>query len=118
MCCPRVRICKGDILVADVEELEKMDVSKIHVKRLNAKEVSTSMNDEKFTFPIVDGTLKLSGRDQILKTSILIRDRPDWREEQENLRIESRGSSSIPLRDSSVYDTEARIDFWSISEKF
>ena len=32
-------ICKGDILVADVEELETMDASEIFSKRLNAKEV-------------------------------------------------------------------------------
>ena len=30
---------KGDVLVADLEELETMDVSEIYSKRLNAKEV-------------------------------------------------------------------------------
>ena len=34
-----VRIWKGDIMVADIEELETMDASEIHSKRLNAKEV-------------------------------------------------------------------------------
>ena len=33
------RIWKGDIMVADIEELETMDASEIHSKRLNAKEV-------------------------------------------------------------------------------
>ena len=32
-------IWKGDILVADIEESEKMDASEIYAKRLNAKEV-------------------------------------------------------------------------------
>ena len=32
-------IWKGDILVADIEELETMDASEIYLKRLNAKEV-------------------------------------------------------------------------------
>ena len=32
-------IWKGDVLVADVEELETMDASEIYSKRLNAKEV-------------------------------------------------------------------------------
>ena len=32
-------IWKGDILVADIEELEQMDASEICAKRLNAKEV-------------------------------------------------------------------------------
>ena len=31
------RIWKGDIMVADIEELEEMDASEIHAKRLNAK---------------------------------------------------------------------------------
>ena len=33
------RIWKGDILVGDIEELEQMDASEIHARRLNAKEV-------------------------------------------------------------------------------
>ena len=32
-------IWKGDVLVADLEELETVDVSEIYSKRLNAKEV-------------------------------------------------------------------------------
>ena len=49
-----VRIWKGDILVADIEELEEMDASEIHAGRLNAKEVLTPMSGEKFMFPIAD----------------------------------------------------------------
>ena len=30
---------KGDILVADIEELGKVDASEIHARRINAKEV-------------------------------------------------------------------------------
>ena len=37
--CTRVGIWKGDVLVADLEELETMDASEIYSKRLNAKEV-------------------------------------------------------------------------------
>ena len=33
------RIWKGDIIDSDIEELETMDASEIHSKRLNAKEV-------------------------------------------------------------------------------
>ena len=39
-------IWKGDILVADIEELEQMDASEIDVRRLNAKEVLTPKNGE------------------------------------------------------------------------
>ena len=34
------KIWKGDILVVDLEEQEKMDSSEIHAERLNAKEVN------------------------------------------------------------------------------
>ena len=34
------RSWKGDIMVADIEELEEMDASELHARRLNAKEVS------------------------------------------------------------------------------
>ena len=95
-----------------------MDASDMRKKRLNAKEVSTPMSGEKFIFPIADGTEKLSGGDQVLRTSTLIRDRPDRGEEQGNLQGESDGSFSTPLQDSSWYDGEARNDFWSISGNF
>ena len=35
------RIWKGDIFVANIEELEQMDASELHARRLNAKEVLT-----------------------------------------------------------------------------
>ena len=108
---------KGDFLVADIGGLEQMGASEIYAKRLNAKEVLT-MSGEKFIFPIADGTVKLSGGDQVLGTSTLVRDRPDRGEEQGNLRGESDGSSSTPLRDSSWCDGEAWNDFWSISGNF
>ena len=66
-------------------------------------------------FPIADGTVKLSGGDQVLRTSTLIRDNPDRGEEQWNLLGESDGSSPTPFQDSSPDDGEARNDCWSIS---
>ena len=42
-------IWKGDILVADIDQLEKMDASEIHAKRL-AKEVLTSMSGENILY--------------------------------------------------------------------
>ena len=43
------RIWKGDVLIADLEELETMDASEIYSKRLNAKEV-TFPNKENLFF--------------------------------------------------------------------
>ena len=59
------RIWKGDILVADTEELEILDVSEIHARRLNAKDVIMPKNGEHFMFPISDGTVKVSVGDQV-----------------------------------------------------
>ena len=94
-------------MVADVEALEQMDASEIHATRLNANEVKTPMNGEKLIVPIADGTVKLSGGHQVLRTSTLIQDRPDRGEEQGNLQGESDGSFSTPLQDSSLSDGEA-----------
>ena len=67
-------IWKGDVLIADLEELETMDASEIHSKRLNAKEVTFPKQGE-FIFPIADGRIKTPGGDQELRTSTLIRPR-------------------------------------------
>ena len=79
-------------MVADIEELQKMDASEVHARRLNAKEVLTPMNGENFTVPIEDGTVKLAGGDQVLRTSTLILESPDRGEEQGDLLVESDGS--------------------------
>ena len=81
----------------------------------NAKEVLTPKKGENLIFPIADGKVKLSGGDQVLRTSTLIRDRPDRGEEQGNLQGESDGSSSDPRQDTSPDGAEAGNDFWSMS---
>ena len=50
------RIWKGDILIAEIEELEKFDASDIHPRRLNAKEVLITHKDGEFVFPVADGS--------------------------------------------------------------
>ena len=52
-------ILKGDVLVADLEELETMDYS----KRLNAKEVIFPKEKGEFVIPIEDGRIKHLGGD-------------------------------------------------------
>ena len=56
-------IWKVDILISDLEDLEKLDASEIYPGRLNAEEVLIRQNDDEFIFPVADGTAKLSGRD-------------------------------------------------------
>ena len=60
------RIWKGDILVADIEELETMDASEIYSKRLNAKEVIFPKENGKFIFSVADGRINRPGGDQDL----------------------------------------------------
>ena len=86
-------IWKGDILVADIEELDEMDASEIYMKRLNAKDVFTPMIGEKLKLSIAVGTVKNFGWDQVLRTFTSIRD-PDGGEERGNLHREPDGSSS------------------------
>ena len=63
-------------MVADVEELETMDVSEIYAKRLNVKAVIFPKEMGQFVFPVADGRIKIIGGDQELKTSSLIWDHP------------------------------------------
>ena len=54
-------------MIADIEELEEMDASVIHARRLNVKEeVLTPMRGDNFILPVADGTVKTSGRDRRL----------------------------------------------------
>ena len=105
-------------MVADIEELEDMDASELHARRLNAKEALTPMKGQKFIFPFADGTVKTSGGDQDLRTFTLTREGPERGEEQDNLRRESDRSSSTSRQDSSWYDGEAKNDFWFFFGRF
>ena len=53
-------IWNGDTLVADVEEIQNLDVSGIKIRRLNAKEVLVPKHGDKFACPCADGTVKLA----------------------------------------------------------
>ena len=92
-----------------------MDASELHARRLSAKEVLTPERSGNFIFPVADGTVKIFGREQRLRTSTLERG-----EEQDILRGESGGlSSPSPQQaDSTQGDAEAKNDFRSITGEF
>ena len=90
--CTRGWLWNGDILVADIEELETMDASEIYSKRLNAKEVIFHKENGKFIFPVADGRTKFVGGVQELRTSTLTRERPIRGECHVDFRGESEGS--------------------------
>ena len=110
-------IWKGDVLVADLEELETMDASEIYSNRLNAKEVIIPNEKRRIYFPIADGRIKTLGGDQDLRTSTLIRHRPIQGESHLDFLGESEGSLPQP-QDSLLDAGEAINDFWSMSGNF
>ena len=109
-------IWKGDVLVADLEELETMDASESYSKRLDSKEVIFPKENGTFIFPAADGRAKLSGGDQDLRTCTLIRQRPIRGEGHLDFLGESEGSLPPP-HDSFPDAGEAINDFWSMSAK-
>ena len=56
-------IWKGHILIADIEELEKLDASEVYTRRLNAKEVLITHKDGEFVLPVANGSANLSKRE-------------------------------------------------------
>ena len=90
------RIWKGDMLVADIEELETMDASEIYSKRLSAKEVIFPEENGKFILPAADGRINISGGNQELRTSTLIREHPIRGESRRDFLGEAEGSLPPP----------------------
>ena len=111
------RIWKGDVLVADLEELETMDASEIYSKRLNAKEVIFPKEKGEFIFSNRRWTNQTLGGDQDLRTSTSIRDRPIRGESHIEFLGDSEGSLPPP-QDSFPDAGEAINDFWSMSGSF
>ena len=74
-----VGIWKGDIMLADIGELEEMDASEIQARRPNAKEVLTPMKGDNFIFPVKRSTsetihltqeLSITGRQEVVSRKI------------------------------------------------
>ena len=58
MLCSR-QFWEEDILIVGIEEMEKLDVSEIFPRRLNAKEVLRTEKDGEFIFLVADGSAKI-----------------------------------------------------------
>ena len=106
-------IWKGDIMVADIEELETMDASEIYSKRFNAKEVIIPKENGIFIFQ----SQMNESKPQELRTSTLTREHPIRGEGQRDFLGESEGSFPQP-HDSFPDAGEAINDFWSMSGNF
>ena len=104
-------IWKGDILIADLEDLERLEASEIYPRRINAKEVLIRQKDDEFIFPVTDVTAKLSGRDYEFQEPTLRRE-PTVRSEDFSRELHDESGESQPTE--STDDAEACADFWSI----
>ena len=107
-------IWKGDVLIADIEELENMEVSEVYLRRINTKEVLTSQKEEEFVFP---GQMKR----QICHKETTKSENPlqgGNNLQGEDLSGELQGESEGPQPTESKDDAEARRDFWSVQDDF
>ena len=96
-----------------------MDASELHARRLNAKEVLTPQRSGNFIFPVADGTVKIFGGEQRLRTSTLTQERPERGEEQEILQGQSNDlHSPTPLQEDSPRDDEEVKTHYSLVRKF
>ena len=83
-----------------------MDTSEIHKGSVNAQKMVNL-----FVLPIADGKVKLSGGNQVWRTSTLTQDSPErGQERKDDLRGNSDGSQP---KDTRMDDRDARNDFWS-----
>ena len=114
ICLDRGGIWKGDILIADIDELENLGASEIYPRRLNAKEVLITQKDEEYVFPVTDGSARSSARDDEFQEPTLRRESTVRRQ---NLSGESQGGrEELQLEEKN--DEEVHQDFWSIQGDF
>ena len=111
------RIWKGDVLIADLEELETMDASEIYSKKTQCQRGDISQSKKRIYFPIADGRINPLGGDQDLRTSTFERDHSIRGEGQREFLGEPEGSLPQP-QDSLPDACEAINDFWSMSGSF
>ena len=111
-----VRIWKGDILIADIEELEKVGcIRNISQKTECKRSPDNPKKDWEFIFPVADGSAKLSGREYEFQEPALRRE-PTVR--RENLSGESEGDREEFQPEETKDDLEIHKDFWSIQGDF
>ena len=108
-------IWKGDITVADLEDLEKLDASHVYPRRFNAKEILIRQKDDEFIIPFADGTAKLLWKDHEYREPTLRREQT-VRNEDFSRELHGELGESQPTEPTD--DAEACADFWSIQSDF
>ena len=108
------------MLIADLVELETMDASEICLKIFNAQENCDISQTRRFLFfqsQMDANPNQTPGGDQDLRTSTLVRPRPNRGDGHIDFLGESEGSFSQTY-DSFPVAGEAMHDFWSMSGSF
>ena len=113
-------IWKGDIMIADIEELVEMDASEIHARRLNAREVLTPMKGENFYIPSRRWNSQNPWRRSTSETVHLNQGspRPRRRTRKSSRIIRWITFSNPSSRWLSMDDAEAKNDFCSVTGDF
>ena len=107
-------IWEGDILIAELEDLEKLQASEIHPRRINAKEVLISQKGYKIKFLAAHGTAKFLGRDHDFRESTP-RQEQTVRSDGFSGELQGEPGESQPTEPT---DDADRADFWSIQGDF
>ena len=108
-------IWKGDILKADLEDLEKLDASEIYLRRINAKEVL--VRQKRWWIHISNCRMVQQNRQEGTTNS----ENHTLREptvRSEDLSGELQGESGESQPTGPTDDAEARVDFWPIQGDF
>ena len=113
MLCSRGEFWEENILIAQIEELEKIDASEIYPRRPNAKEVLSTQQNGEFVFLVADGSAKLSGRDYEFQEPTL---RREYTVKKENLSGESHGEREEFRPEETKDDEGINKDFWAHAE--
>ena len=103
------RTWKGDILIAEIEELETMDASEIYLRRINAKEVLITQKGDSFIFPTADGTAKLSGRDYEFREPTLWRKQTVGKMNRKSLNRQNQKMTLKPAKTFGQYKVTSSI---------
>ena len=104
-----------DILMADLEELRKLDATDFYPRRIIAKEMLTRKKDDMFILPIADGTAKLLGKVNEFREPSLRQESPV---RSEDLSGEVQGESEEFRPAEPTDDAQAHADLWSIQGDF
>ena len=111
-------IWKGDIMVADIEELETMDASEIYSKKTQCKGSNISQKEWKIHISSRRWTNKIYWRRSGTENIHLDTGPPNSRRRSKRFLGDSEGSPPSPPQDSYLDAGEATNDFWSMSGNF